>query len=110
MLPAVISAAEADYERNLANTVELFATLVRDPEHGEANRQILHGWFDKYSPIATQAAMDLQPIWSLPRVKSAQFADAYSAAINRLQAIAAEIGIFATQVKIPEDNAVQAAE
>ncbi|WP_371420269.1 aromatic/alkene monooxygenase hydroxylase subunit beta [Tardiphaga sp.] len=108
--PAVISAAEADYERNLANTVEMFALLVRDLEHGEDNRQIIHGWFDKYSPIATQAAMDLQPIWSLPRVKSAQFADAYSSALNRLQAIAAEIGIFSTQVKMPEGNAVEAAE
>jgi propane monooxygenase small subunit len=99
--PAVVSAAEADYERNLANTVELFALLVRDPEHGEANRQLLHGWFDKYQPIATQAAMDLQPIWSQPRVKAAQFADAYASAINRLQAIVSEIGVFSTQVEMP---------
>jgi len=97
--PAVISAAEADYERNLANTVEMFATLVRDPEHGEANRQVLHGWFDKHSPLATQAAMDLQPIWSLPRVKAAQFADSYAGALNRLQNIVQEIGVFSTQVR-----------
>ncbi len=100
--PAVVSAAEADYERNLANTVELFALLVRDPHHGEANRQILHAWFDKYQPIATQAAMDLQPIWSQPRVKAAQFADAYGSAINRLQAIVSEIGVFSTQVPMPD--------
>ncbi|WP_313802872.1 hypothetical protein [Sphingobium sp.] len=99
--PAVVSAAEADYERNLANTVELFALLVGDPVHGEENRQVLHAWFDKYQPIATQAAMDLQPIWSQPRVKAAQFADAYASAINRLQAIVKEIGVFATQVAMP---------
>lgn len=108
--PAVVSAAEADYERNLANTVELFALLVRDPHQGEANRQLLHGWFDKYSSIATQAALDLQPIWSQPRVKAAQFADAYGAAMNRLQAIAGEIGIFSTQVAVPEPETVDAAE
>ncbi|MDR6708666.1 MULTISPECIES: aromatic/alkene monooxygenase hydroxylase subunit beta [unclassified Novosphingobium] len=99
--PSVVSAAEADYERNLANTVELFAMLVADAEHGEANRRVLHDWFDKYQPIATQAAMDLQPIWSQPRVKSAQFAEAYASAINRLQAIVREIGVFATQVPMP---------
>lgn len=100
--PVVISAAEADYERNLANTVELFATLVRDPAHGEDNRRLLQDWFDKYSPIATQAALDLQPIWSQPRVKSAQFAESYASAINRLQAIVSEIGVFSTQIPMPE--------
>jgi propane 2-monooxygenase small subunit len=108
--PSVISAAEADYERNLANTVELFAMLVRDPAHGEANRHVLRGWFDKYSPIATQAALDLQPIWSQPRVKAAQFAEAYSSAINRLQAIVSEIGIFSMQVPLPELQIADAAE
>lgn len=100
--PVVISAAEADYERNLANAVELFAILVRDPEHGEDNRRLVQDWFDKYSPIATQAALDLQPIWSQPRVKSAQFAESYASAINRLQAIVSEIGVFSTQIPMPE--------
>ena len=35
--PAVVSAAEADYERNLANTVELFHMLGADPAHGAHN-------------------------------------------------------------------------
>ena len=35
----------------------------------------------------------LQPIWSQPRVKVAQFTDAFQQARNRLQAIGAEIGI-----------------
>ena len=34
--PAVVSAAEGDYERNLANTVELFHLLGEDPTHGDA--------------------------------------------------------------------------
>jgi propane monooxygenase small subunit len=97
--PAVVSAAEADYERNLANTVELFALLVRDPEHGELNRQILHAWYDRYLPIATQAALDLQALWSLPRAKVAIFADAYSSALNRLQSITQEIGVLSTRVE-----------
>ena len=30
--PSVVSAAEADYERNLANTVELFHMLTHDQD------------------------------------------------------------------------------
>jgi propane monooxygenase small subunit len=97
--PAVVSAGEADYERNLANTVELFALLVSDPEHGEVNRQTLHGWYDRYLRIATEAALELQPIWSLPRAEVASFADAYSSALNRLQSIVQEIGVLSTRVE-----------
>jgi propane monooxygenase small subunit len=99
--PAVVSAAEADYERNLANTVDLFAMLARDPQYGEANRHLMHDWYDKYSPIATQAAMNLQPLWSQPRVKAAQFADVYAGALNRLQSIIKEIGFLATSLDAP---------
>jgi propane 2-monooxygenase small subunit len=90
--PAVVSAAESDYERNLANTVELFSLLVQDQAHGEHNRRQLLGWAESHGRLALEAANQLQPIWSQPRVKVAQFADAFEQAKNRLRAIAAEIG------------------
>jgi len=92
MTPSVVSAAEGDYERNLANTIELFTMLTQDQEHGEANRQILLGWAEKHGRLAVDAANQLQPIWSQPRVKVAQFADALELSHNRLRAISAEIG------------------
>jgi propane monooxygenase small subunit len=92
MTPAVVAAAEGDYERNLANAVELFHTLVLDPEHGDSNRAILVEWMHKHGSLALDAAHHLQPIWSQPRVKAAQFADALDLAKNRVRAIAAEIG------------------
>jgi propane monooxygenase small subunit len=92
MTPTVVSAAEGDYERNLANTVELFTMLARDPVHGEANRKLFASWAEKHGKLALEAATMLQPIWSQPRVKVAQFADAFEQAKNRLRAIAAEIG------------------
>ena len=91
--PAVVSAAEGDYERNLANTVELFHQLVLDEAHGAHNRLLFHGWVMKHGRLALDAAHQLQPIWSQPRVKVAQFADALEHAKNRLRAIGAEIGI-----------------
>jgi propane monooxygenase small subunit len=97
--PTVVAAAEADYERNLANTVELFALLVGDPVYGEANRAVLHGWYDRHLPTALKAALDLQPIWSLPRANVAVFADAYSTALSGLHAIIQEIGVLSTQVE-----------
>jgi propane 2-monooxygenase small subunit len=92
MTPSVVSAAEGDYERNLANTVELFTMLTHDQQHGEENRKTLVGWSIKHGKLAVDAANKLQPIWSQPRVKAAQFTDATEQSHNRLRAIAAEIG------------------
>ena len=93
MTPAVVSAAEGDYERNLANTVELFRMLTLDETHGPANHALFSTWLAKHGAEAVNAANMLQPIWSQPRVKIAQFTDAFQQARNRLQAIGAEIGI-----------------
>ena len=70
---AVVSAAEADYERNLANTVDLFYLLADDEQHAAANRQLFQGWLDKHGDLARKAADGLQPIWSQPRVKVGTF-------------------------------------
>jgi propane monooxygenase small subunit len=93
--PTVVSAAEGDYERNLANTVELFSILVQDPGHGEQNRKLFTSWATAHGALAATAASNLQPIWSQPRVKITQFVDALEQAKNRLRAIAAEIGFDA---------------
>ena len=47
---------------------------------------------------AMDAAKLLQPIWSQPRVKVAQFNAAFDQAKNRLRAIAAEIGFDARTI------------
>ena len=93
MTPAVVSAAEGDYERNLANTIELFRMLVLDEQHSQANRSLFEGWLAKYGALAVEAANHLQPIWSQPRVKIAQFNDAKEQSYHRLRAIGAEIGL-----------------
>ena len=96
--PAVVSAAEGDYERNLANTVELFSILTQDPRHGETNRQLFVTWAGTHGKLAMDAASQLQPIWSQPRVKVTQFNDAFEQAKNRFRAIAAEVGFDARTV------------
>ena len=91
--PAVVSAAEADYERNLANTVELFHLLDVDPEHGKANTTLFNKWFAKHVDLALAAANQLQPIWSQPRVKVVTFADSLERAKNRIKGIASELNL-----------------
>ena len=91
--PAVVSSAEGDYERNLANTVELIHMLTTDEQHGEHNRKLFMGWLEKHGAHARKAAAELQPLWSQPRVKVAQFADAQDASHNRLRAIGSEVGL-----------------
>ncbi|MCW6508860.1 aromatic/alkene monooxygenase hydroxylase subunit beta [Lichenifustis flavocetrariae] len=99
--PAVVSAAEADYERNLANTVELFHLLAEDEQYGTHNIGLFNSWLHKHADLALDAAHHLQPIWSQPRVKIASFADALAQAKNRIRGIATEI-----QLTVPASLAV----
>lgn len=101
MTPAVVSAAESDYERNLANTVELFHLLANDETHGAENRAVMEEWLDTHVALANEAAAQLQPIWSNVRVKVTPYTDAVAQAGNRLQAICHEIGI-----RMPPPSAV----
>jgi propane monooxygenase small subunit len=91
--PAVVAIAEGDYERNLANAVELFHILVHDPKEAEQNRQIVEDWLSKHLPVCRDAANQLQPIWSQPRVKVTSFADCYNAAKNRIETAISQIGV-----------------
>src|ERR1700761_1305302 len=96
--PAVVSAAEADYERNLANTVELFHILGDDPTYRDKNLALFNKWLAKHAERALDAANHLQPVWSQPRVKVANFGDALGHAKNRIKGIAAELDL-----KVPAD-------
>jgi propane 2-monooxygenase small subunit len=91
--PSVVAAAEADFERNLANTMELFHILGNDPDHGKDNIKLFNGWLTKHADLCVAAANQLQPIWSQPRVKVAAFADALAHAKNRIKSIAIELGL-----------------
>jgi propane monooxygenase small subunit len=93
LTPAIVAVAEGDYERNLTNTVELFQILLSDPKESEHNREIAGGWLKKYVPLVVEAANQLQPIWSQPRVKVGSFADSCASAENRVTAILAQIGL-----------------
>jgi propane monooxygenase small subunit len=91
--PTVVSSAEGDYQRNLANTMELINMLVKDPVHGVHNQGLFNSWLHKHGDMAVEAAKQLQPIWSLPTAKVAQFPEAYASAITRIRGIADQLGL-----------------
>jgi propane 2-monooxygenase small subunit len=93
--PLVVSAAEADYERNRANCVDLVHMLTNDKEHAAHNKTLFNGWLKHHSALAADAAANLQPIWSQARVKVTSFVDAQTQAKNRQEAICQELGLKA---------------
>lgn len=91
--PTVISAAEGDYQRNLANTAELVHILAHDPQHGAHNRALFNRWLADHGKRCLIAAQQLQPMWSLPHHKVAQFPDALARSLERVRSIAGELGL-----------------
>jgi len=91
--PTVISAAEGDYQRNLANTAELVHILSQDAEHGAHNRALFNRWLAEHGKRALAAARQLQPMWSLPHHKVAQFPEALNRALERIRSITGELGL-----------------
>ncbi|MER2510049.1 aromatic/alkene monooxygenase hydroxylase subunit beta [Amaricoccus sp.] len=91
--PPVISAAEADYERNLANTIDLVYLLANDEQHGEHNRALFRAWLKIHRPLAEKAARGLQPIWSEPHSKPVSFEDVRAQSEERIGQILGELGL-----------------
>ena len=91
--PSVVSAAEADYERNLANTVDLFYLLANDRRYGSDNRALFQSWLAKHAELAEKAAAQLQPLWSKPHSKPVSFQDARSKSHERFGQILGELGL-----------------
>lgn len=91
--PAVLSAAETDYDRNQADAVELFNVLANDEKHQSENKKTMQKWLKTYVPLAHEASQQLQPLWSQPRVKRIQFADIYEEGKQRLTTALEEINV-----------------
>ncbi len=75
--PSVVGFGQADYERNLANSIELFRVLLNDDKYAETNRDLAKHWIEKYAPLCVKAAQGLLPLWSQTRIKCATFEDAF---------------------------------
>ena len=89
----MIAAAEGDYERNLANTIDLVYLLANDEKHGAHNRALFQTWVMKHAALADKAAKSLQPIWSQPHSKPVSFEEARAVSEERFGKILAELNL-----------------
>lgn len=78
--PSIIGFGQADYQHNLANSVELFRVLLSDDKHADYNQHLIQQWVALYSPICAKAAEALQPLWSQTRIKCVTFEEAFELA------------------------------
>lgn len=93
MTPSVIAAAEGDYERNLANTIDLIYLLANDEEYGAQNRELFQKWVMKHAKLADKAAKQLQPIWSQAHSKPVSFEEARAVSEERFRKILGELNL-----------------
>ncbi|MFN5996940.1 MAG: aromatic/alkene monooxygenase hydroxylase subunit beta [Paracoccaceae bacterium] len=91
--PSVIAAAEGDYERNLANTIDLIYLLANDEDYGPQNRELFQGWVRKHAALADAAAKKLQPIWSQAHSKPVSFEEARAVSEERFGRILSELNL-----------------
>lgn len=93
MTPSVVTSAEGDYERNLANTIDLIHILANDETFGAANRALFQTWVMKHAKLADKAARLLQPIWSMPHSKPISFEEARLVSEERFTKILGELNL-----------------
>lgn len=103
--PTVMGAGEADYDRDLRWTRALFEPLVRDAEHGEANREVLTVWAGRWLPRALDAARRLQPLWSRAEEKVIRFEDSLERAKDRYARLAEGLGLAGADGQDPTTTA-----
>jgi propane monooxygenase small subunit len=93
--PTIMGAGESDAAREQRGARALFSMLAEDAEHGEANKQIMQGWLDTYTPQAANAARTLQPIWSQLSEKVVKFDDSWDRSRGRFEEIVGFLGLEA---------------
>jgi len=91
--PSLIGVGEADAHREERGARHLFELLVKDPEHGAANRALLQEWLTEWVPLSVAAARQLQPAWSQVSEKVVSFEDSFDGAKARFGELLAELGL-----------------
>jgi propane monooxygenase small subunit len=82
--PTIMGAGESDAAREQRGARALFRMLADDPEHGEANREVMQGWLHEWTPRSLEAAQQLQPLWSQIPEKVVRFEDSGARSRERM--------------------------
>lgn len=91
--PTLVSTAEADYEKNLRWTLELFKMLLEDTKYAHTNRELVQEWLETYVPLSVSAAQMLEPIWSEPRIKVSSFESCFEKAMDKFEYVLQQLNL-----------------
>jgi propane monooxygenase small subunit len=95
--PTIMGVAEHDFDRDLAYTRDLLASLVSDERHGAHNRGQLDAWVAEWVPRSVAAARALEPLWSQPERTTEPFDQAFDRARERTRGILTDLGLGTPQ-------------
>ena len=95
--PPIMGCGESDCAREQRGARALFRMLADDEEHGDANKKIMQGWLDEWTPVSLAAAQHLQPIWSQLSEKSVRFEDSLDASKQRMRDLLEDITLESPQ-------------
>ena len=76
MTPILIASSEADTARTQRWMRALMLHVLDDQDYGKANREIIQGWVDEWSPRAEQAAVDFRGAFESAPIAPTAYPDA----------------------------------
>lgn len=92
--PYLISTVERDRRRNRAWTEELVRMVTAEGlDAADANRDLIQGWLDKWSPAVREAVDGLAPVYELPPIQVVTFDAALTSASERQRTIARSLNL-----------------
>jgi Methane/Phenol/Toluene Hydroxylase len=94
--PFIVTTAERDRTRNLAYTEELVRMVTAsDIPDARANREVIHGWIEAWTPAVLEATLALRPLFDAVPVDVVAFDSAFDAAVAAQRSIIESLGLAA---------------
>lgn len=91
--PLVLAGTRRNAARHLAAAKELVQFLLNDPENGAANRSVVAGWLDAWTPRVDAAAVALSGVFSLPGIRAVDPEEALTTVRSDAAKIRAELSV-----------------
>jgi propane 2-monooxygenase small subunit len=101
LTPSIIGVSEREFnDRDLRYTVAMMKDMLEDEEHGDANRELMQGWLERWVPLSMAAAKGMEPIWTETEIQPVEFDESFRRARERFEGILGVLGL-----KVPQEVA-----
>jgi hypothetical protein len=97
--PIIIASSEADTARTMRFTTELLHHVVRDPTHGESNKQVINGWIAKWQEYSIAACDAFAPVFEQAPTKAGTYKAAMARVESKQAAYLANLGLSAPGIR-----------